>query len=39
MNKLHSEKWVTIKNPAAYFTDLIKQYHPKRKNRRSAIDK
>lgn len=31
MTKAHQSGWVTIKNPAAYFTDVLKRYHPVRK--------
>jgi hypothetical protein len=31
MTKTHIEGWVTIKNPAAYFTDVLKRFHSMRK--------
>lgn len=31
MTKAHTTGWVTIKNPAGYFTNVLKQYHPRRK--------
>ena len=33
MTKAHVEGWLTINNPAGYFTDVLKLYHPMRKNR------
>ncbi len=42
MTKTHVEGWQTIKNPSSYFTDVLKQYHPMRKHKRSVsrtIDK
>lgn len=33
MTKAHVDGWVTIKSPAGYFTDVLKLYHPMRKNR------
>ncbi len=31
MMKAHEDGWVTLKNPAAYFTDVLKLYHHMRK--------
>lgn len=31
MTKVHVDGWVTIKNPAGYFTDVLKRYHSTRK--------